>query len=480
VTDLVDRSAFELARMIRDREVSARELLAASLDRIEVTNPTLNAIVTLVPEMAEAWAAAADEATAAGGELGPLHGLPIAHKDLEPTAGIRTTLGATLTADWVPTEDGLVVQRLRGAGAVTIGKTNVPELGAGSQTFNAVFGATRNPFDPSRTCGGSSGGAAVGLAVGMIPIADGSDMGGSLRNPASFCNIVGLRPSLGRVPSWPTATPLSGLGTAGAMARSVDDLALQMQVLAGPDPRVPISRPESGSAFAPIVGAPPIDLAGRRVAWTPDLGLPVEPAVRAALAGVPDRLTALGCAVEEAMPDLRHAPDVFQVLRAWHFEISGGALHDRDPSAMKDTVRWNIELARSLSLVDHARATMRHAALVERVRRFFAGDDARAGFDVLALPTSQVVPFDVELDWPRSVDGEPMETYIDWMRSCSDITVTGCPAVSVPAAFTPDGLPVGVQFVGPPGADVELLRFAKAWESATGIGGRRATVAGDE
>ena len=470
MTELVDRTAVELAGMIQRREVSARELLDACLARIEEWNPHVNAIPTLVTELAHEWAAEADRLTARGGEPGVLHGLPVAHKDLELTAGIRTTMGSPLLADFVPDEDGLVVQRLRAAGAVTIGKTNTPEFGAGSQTFNPVFGATRNPYDTSKTCGGSSGGAAVALATGMVPIADGSDMGGSLRNPASFCNVVGMRPSSGRVPAWPTATPWSGLGTAGALARTVDDLALQLQVLAGPDARIPISLPEPGSEFARVSAEPPLDPTGLRVAWSPTLGLPVDPAVRAALADVPDRLTALGCHVTEDAPDLRGARDVFQVLRAWHFEISTGAFYDRAPEQLKDTVRWNIELARSLRLTDHARASAGHARLVERVRDFFER------YDVLALPTSQVPPFDVELDWPRTVAGESMETYIDWMRTCCDISVTGCPAVSMPAAFTPDGLPVGLQFVGPPQGDVELLRFARVWEAAEPVGRRRASV----
>lgn len=455
MTDLVRQSAVELTALIATGELSSRELLDASLAQIEEVNPRLNAIVTLVPEMAYEWADAADAAVAAGDDVGPLHGLPIAHKDLAATAGIRTTQGSPLLADDVPDEDDLIVQRLRSAGAVTIGKTNVPELGAGSQTFNEVFGATLNPYDDGKTCGGSSGGAAVALAAFMTPIADGSDMGGSLRNPASFCNIVGLRPSYGRVPAWPNSTPWSGLPTSGAMARSVGDLALQMQVIAGPDPRVPISLPEPGSVFGVDLGG---DLGPVRVAWSPDLGLPVEAAVRDALAFVPGRLEEMGCTVEEAMPDLRDAPEIFQTLRSWHFEISGGALYDHAPDQVKDTVRWNIDEARRRTLVDHGRATKAHAALIERTRSFFDR------FDVLALPTSQVVPFDVDLDWPRDVDGEPMETYIDWMRTCSDITVTGCPAISMPAAFTPEGLPVGVQFVGRPQGDVELLRFARMWE----------------
>jgi amidase len=470
VSDLVDRSAVELAAMIRRREVSARELLDATFARIDSWNPHVNAIPTLVPDMAVEWADEADRRTAAGGGLGVLHGLPVAHKDLELTAGIRTTMGSPLLADFVPDEDGLVVRRMRAAGAVTIGKTNTPEFGAGSQTFNPVFGATRNPYDTAVTCGGSSGGAAVALATGMLPIADGSDMGGSLRNPASFCNVVGLRPAVGRVPSWPTSTPWSGLGTAGAMARTVDDLALQLQAIAGPDPRVPISLPERGSIFARVTADPPLDPAALRVAWTPTLGLPVDRAVRTALADVPDRLATLGCDVVEDAPDLSGARDIFQTLRAWHFEISAGTFYDRAPDRLKDTVRWNIELARSLRLTDHAKASVAHVRLLERVREFFDR------YDVLALPTTQVPPFDVELDWPRTVDGEPMETYVDWMRSCCDISVTGCPAVSMPAAFTPDGLPVGVQFVGRPRGDVDLLRFARLWERAYPVGGRRATV----
>ncbi|MAT04145.1 MAG: amidase [Acidimicrobiaceae bacterium] len=469
MSDLCDRSAVELAAMIRGREVSAREVLAASLQRIAAVNPQLNAVVTLVPELAEQWATAADDAVARGDDLGPLHGLPVLHKDLEATAGIRTTFGSPLFRDFVPDVDGSTVERLRAAGAVTLGKTNTPEFGAGSQTFNSVFGATRNPYDTGRTCGGSSGGAAVALSTGMVSIADGSDMGGSLRNPASFCNLVGLRPSAGRVPSWPTRTPWSPLPTAGAMARTVDDLALQMQALAGPDPRVPISLPDHGSVFASVIEQPLDDLAELRVAWTPDLGLPTDADVRDALSFVPDRLSDLGCRVSEDAPDLSDAGDVFQVLRAWHFELTAGEWYDRSPDQLKDTVRWNVELARSLDLTDHARAAARHADIVERVRRFFER------YDVLALPVAQVSPFPVEIEWPTEVEGVTMTTYIDWMRSCSDISVTGCPAMSMPAGFTPGGLPVGVQFVGRPHGDVELLRFAKAWERAVPAGRVRAT-----
>ena len=455
MTDLTEHSAVELARMIRDREVSASELLDACLARIEAVNPQLNAIVTLAPDIARERAAACDQAVVDGAALGPLHGLPVAHKDLELTAGVRTTFGSPVFADFVPTEDGLTAARMGAAGAVVLGKTNTPEFGAGSHTFNEVFGRTMNPYDLGRTCGGSSGGAAVALATHMIPIADGSDMGGSLRNPAAFCNVVGLRPSYGRVPGWPNRTPWSGLGTPGVMARSIDDLALQMQAVAGPDERVPISLPEPASIFA---GVTDLDVAGVRVAWTPDLGLPVATDIRDALSFVPAHLEALGCHVSEAMPDLHDAGEIFQTLRAWQFEISAGELYDARQDDLKDTVRWNVEAGRRRTMQDHARATVAHAALIERVHRFFGE------YDVLALPTTQVSPFDIELDWPRTVDGVEMDTYIDWMRSCSDITVTGCPAISMPAAFTPDGLPVGVQFVGRPQGDVDLLRFARSWE----------------
>jgi amidase len=436
-------------------------LLVAHLDRIERVNPALNAIVTLVPEMAIGWASAADDRFAAGEEVGPLHGLPVAHKDLELTAGIRTTMGSPLFADHVPTEDALVVQRLRAAGAITVGKTNTPEFGAGSQTFNRVFGPTRNPYDPSKTCGGSSGGAAVALATCMVPIADGSDMGGSLRNPASFCNVVGLRPSPGRVPSWPTVTPWTVLSSAGPMGRTVADVALQMRALAGADPRAPISLSEPGSVFDVELRT---DVDGWRVAWSEDLGLPVDPAVRSALTSVPDVLESLGCDVEVAAPDLSDAREIFHVLRAWQMETSLGELYDRHGSELKQTIRWNIEEARRRSLQDHARTSVAHARLVDRVRRFFER------YDVLALPVTQVPPFGLECEWVTEVDGVVMETYIDWMRSCSDISVTGCPAMSVPAGFTPDGLPVGVQFVGPPRGDVDLLRFAYAFEQATRVG----------
>jgi len=459
--DLVYRPATEQVALLRSGELSARELLAAHLDQIARVNPGVNAIVTLVPEIAQVAAAAADERHVAGRLAGPLDGLPVAHKDLVDTAGIRTTSGFTIDADRVPDRNALIVERIRGAGAVTVGKTNTPEHGAGSQTFNEIFGATRNPYDPAKTAGGSSGGAAAALACGMVPIADGSDMGGSLRNPAAFCNVVGFRVSPGRVPSWPKEAAWSHLSVEGPMARTVADVALLLSVMAGPDRRSPISLQDPGSTFAASLAGP---LDGVRVAWSPTLGgLPIAGEVATALAGVPTVMADLGWDVSEATPDLSDAAEIFQVLRAWQFELTLGSVYDAHGDALKDTIRWNIEEARRRPMVDHAAAAKKHAALFHRVNEFFEA------YDVIACPVTQVAPFDIDVEWVREIDGLPMETYIDWMRSCSDVTLMGCPAISVPAGFTADGLPVGLQLVGPPRDDLGLLRIANAFEAATNV-----------
>jgi amidase len=444
-------TAVHLAAELAGGRVSASEVLQAHLDRIEAVNPAINAIVTLSVERAADDARRADEAFAAGRSIGPLHGLPVAHKDLAMTAGIRTTQGSPIFADHVPVEDELIIARLRAAGCVTVGKTNTPEFGAGSHTFNTVFGTTRNPYDGTRTVGGSSGGAAAALAAGMVPLADGSDLGGSLRNPASFCNVVGLRPTPGTVPSWPTTDPLDSMTTEGPMARTAADVALMLGVIAGPHPYVPIR-----GATGPFE---PLDRSLRelRIAWDPTAGgLPVQADVRQALAGVPTRFIDHGCRVDEGAPDLRHADQIFQTLRAVAFERGLGQLYDTQPEQLKDTIRWNVELARSLTAADVGRAIRNRAALQQRVRDFFED------FDVLVRPTVQVSPFDIDVDWVRQIDGVPMENYLEWMRSCTDITVTGCPAISVPGGFTAAGLPVGLQMIARPGAELLLLQVGHA------------------
>jgi len=467
--DLCFLPATELARRLRARELSAVELMEAHLRQIEAVNPRVNAIVTLLPERAMEGARAADAALARGEAVGPLHGLPIAHKDLVPTKGIPTTFGSPIYADFVPDEDALIVERLRGAGAITIGKTNTPEFGAGSQTFNPVFGPTPNPYDPSKTCGGSSGGAAVALACGLQPLADGSDLGGSLRNPAGYCNVVGFRPSPGRVPSWPTQAAWFPLSVQGPMARTVADVALMLSAIAGPDPRSPIAIAEPGAIFARPLDR---DFRGVRLAWSRDLGgLPVDPRVTAVLEKQRGVFADLGCVVEEAEPDLAGAREVFQAWRAWSFELGHGDELAEHRHQMKDTVVWNIEEGQRLTGPQLARAERRRTELYHAARRFLER------YEFLLLPVSQVPPFDLDIPYPTEIDGVKMETYIDWMRTCSDITVLGLPALSVPAGFTPDGLPVGLQIVGRHQDDLGVLQLAHAFEGATGFWRTRPVVA---
>lgn len=452
-------------------KVSSRELLAAHLRRIEEVNPELNAIVTLTPEIAYQRALAADDAQAKGESLGLLHGLPIAHKDITDTAGVLTTMGSPIYKDRVPEKDDLIVERIRNAGAIMVGKTNTPEFGAGSQTFNEVFGVTSNPYDTSKTCGGSSGGAAVALAARMLPIADGSDLGGSLRNPASFCNVVGFRPSGGRVPTVPTSNLWMPMATKGPMARTVSDISLFMQAIAGPHQLAPSSNIESPDIFS---GSLERNFEGTTVAWSPDLGgLPVDPAVRTALASVPDRLSNLGCEVVEKWPDLSDAPEIFQTLRAEIFAHSYASLLKTHRDQLKATVIWNAEKGLAMSMKDHGEACFKQAQMFAELQHFMAD------IDFLACPVTQVPPFSKEIEYPKEIEGIRFDTYIDWMRSCSDITTTTHPAISVPAGFTPEGLPVGLQIVGKSRDDRSVLELAYAFEQATGIGQRRPPLLDD-
>jgi amidase len=462
-------STVEMARLIRARKLSAREALAAHLTQIGRVNPKVNAIVTLVPEMAADAAAKADEKQAHKEKLGPLHGLPVAHKDLIQTRGIRTTFGSPLYKNNVPTEDDLIVERLRRAGAISIGKTNTPEFGAGSQTFNTVFAATRNPYDLTKTCGGSSGGAAVALACGLVPVADGSDTGGSLRNPAAFCNVVGFRPSIGRVPDPKAAFGWFTLGTSGCLGRSVADLALVLSTIAGPDSRAPLSIHEPGERFAR-----PLDRGFKdvRVAWFRNLGgVPFDPRVRTIVDGHRRTFEALGCIVEQAEPDFAPAEIAFRVLRAWNSANSHGALLREHPDAFKDTLKGEIEEGLRLTGVDVARAETAHAQLWRRFQAFLEK------YEYFVLPTTQLPPFDVDTPYPSRIAGVKFDTYIDWMKSCWYISATGNPAASVPAGFTPEGLPVGLQIVGRNNQDFSVLQIAHAFEQATGFGKHAPNIA---
>jgi amidase len=459
-------SARALAQQIRERRVSCREVMGAFLKQIERLNPSINAIVAKLDDQScLALADAADRAVARGDALGPLHGLPIAFKDLEAAVGFPFTRGSPIFKDVMPAEDTVVVERLRRAGAIAIGKTNVPEFGMGSHTYNKVYGTTRNPYDLSKTAGGSSGGAGAAIAAGMLPLADGGDLGGSLRNPANFNNIVALRPTVGLVPMAPVPLPFVGVAVKGPMARSVSDAGLMLSVLAGADGRDPSCYPSTPAIFGRSLAR---DCRGVRVAWAPDLGgLPLDPRVRAVLDSRRQVFEDLGCIVEDACPDLGHVDEIFLTLRAWSSWNVNGALLAEHRGEMKPEAVWDIEAGARLTGTDVARALMRHGALLERVRRF----QERHEFIVCAV--NQVPPFDAILDWPKSIDGVAMENYVAWMKSAYWISTTCRPAASVPAGFTPEGLPVGIQIVGRHRDDVGVLRMAYAFEAATGVGLRR-------
>ena len=456
--DLCFTPAAELARRLHARELSARELLDAYLDRIGRVNPELNAIVTLAEEQAARQAAEADKAAVRGAALGPLHGLPIAVKDLADTAGIRTTYGSPLFADHVPDADAPHVAALRSAGAVIIGKTNTPEFGAGSQTFNPVFGVTRNPWNPLLTPGGSSGGAAAAVAAGLLPFADGSDLAASVRNPAAMCAVFGLRTTPGLVGSEDPERDdvFDPLGVVGPIARTAGDAALLLSALRGRDPGLPLARP--GAAAADAERGPSFDsVAGLRIAWSASLGgLPVEPEVTRVLGQARATLAGAGAIITDAEPSLADADEVFQVLRGVRMAGSFGPLLRSHRDQLKDMLVWNIEYGLALTAAQIAAAQRRRSAIFGRMKAFLRD------YDVLATPTVQVLPFGTEHDWVTEIDGVPQETYIDWLRSCSRITVTAHPAVSVPAGLSAGGLPAGLQLVGRYGTDERLLSIAGA------------------
>jgi amidase len=462
-------SAVEMAQLIRSKRLSAREALAEHLKQIDRVNPKVNAIVTLAAEMATKAAADADELQARGEILGPLHGLPVAHKDLIDTRGIRTTYGSLLLKDNIPTEDNLLVERMRRAGAILVGKTNTPEFGAGSQTFNKVFGATRNPYDLTKTCGGSSGGAAVALACGMVPVASGSDTGGSLRNPAAFCNVVGFRSSIGRVPNPKAGFGWSTLSTNGCLGRSVADLALAFSTIAGPDANTPLSINEPGEVFArPLARS----FRGVRVAWFKDLGgVPLDPRVRAVVDAHRATFESLGCIVEQAEPDFAPAEISFRTLRAWNDAAGYGKLLEQHPDAFKATLKDDIERGLKLSGQDIAQAEVAHSLMWRRFQAFLAK------YEYFILPTTQVPPFDIATEYPTEIAGVHFDNYIDWMKACWYISATGNPAASVPAGFTPEGLPVGIQIVGRDKQDFSVLQLAFAFEQATGFGKKHPPIA---
>ena len=460
MAELTDFGAAALSRMLDRRETSAAEVMAATLARIEAVNPALNAIVSLRdPDSLMAEARAAD----AGPRRGWLHGLPMAVKDLQAVAGIRSTMGSPLFADLVPAADEMLPRRLRAAGAILIGKTNVPEFGLGSQSHNPVFGATATPYDTSRTAGGSSGGAASALAARMLALADGSDMMGSLRNPAAFCNVYGMRPSYGLVPHDPRGDSfLHQLSTDGPMARNVEDMAALLETLAVPDPRLPhTGRPD------PFAEALDIDPKGLRIGWLGDWGgaYPMEPGIVAQCEAALGQFEAMGCEVTPLDAPFPAAKlwESWTTLRSWAV-AARLAPHYAD-TAQRDLLKpeaiWEIERGLALSAMEA------HAASVIRSDWFARAATLFERFDALVLPSAQVWPFDKTLPWPREVAGRPMDSYHRWMEVVVPVSLIGLPAISVPAGFGAAGLPTGLQLIGPRGADRALLRLAQAWHRAT-------------
>ena len=455
--EIVDHTAVELAGLLRSRELSARDVMTAHLDRIDQVNPQVNAIVSMrdrADVLADADAADAQK------PMGPLHGLPVAVKDLEDVAGLPTRSGSLVTSTQLAAADGFIAAQLRAAGAIIIGKTNTPEFGTGSHTFNEVFGVTRNPWDLSKSAGGSSGGAAAALASRMLPIADGSDLGGSLRNPAGFCNVVGLRPTIGRVAlsaATSTSTHLIRLGVRGPMGRTVADTALLLSALAGPQADDPLSLTDDPAIFR----APLPTTTSARLAWGGDLGLfTAEAEVLGLCRQAAKQITAAGGTFSEAAPDLSASMQIFRTLRGLAYRQLGQAIPRDRWSLMKATVLENIEFGLSITVDDVLRAEALRAQVHVEMTKFF--DE----YDVLALPAAQVAPFPVETEFPMEIDGVAMADYLDWMTTCCVITPTGCPALSLPAGFTSAGLPVGLQLVARVGNDRALLEAAAALEAA--------------
>jgi amidase len=464
-TEIVSLDAIALARAIKSKQLSCVEVMNAYLDQIDRLNSRVNAIVSLQPrEILIAEAKNRDAQLARGEHLGWMHGFPHAVKDLEPTAGIRTTMGSPLFKNFVPTADSIMVERIRRAGGIIIGKTNVPEFGLGSQTYNPVFGTTLNAYDQSKTCGGSSGGAAVALALRMVPVADGSDNGGSLRNPAAFNNLFGFRTSFGRVPSQFLEVFMPSISVHGPMARTVPDLAMFLSVIAGYDARTPLSIREDPAEFARPL---PRDFKGTRIGWVGDFGgkMPFDPGVLDLCKGALRAFEPIGCIVEPAMPDYPLEPvwNSWCTIRAWQIASEFNRPYaDPDKRAqMKPELQWEIESGLKTSALDVAGAFRVRTAWYHAVRRFFEK------YDFMIAPAGQVFPFDATVHWPKEVGGASMDTYHRWMEVMIPISMSGCPALSAPAGFNEHGLPMGIQIVGPNHAELACMQLAYAYDQAT-------------
>jgi amidase len=466
VPGIVGMDAVALSAAIRSKRVSCAEVMAATLDHIDRINPRVNAIVSLRDRDRLVEEARARDAELARGEWhGALHGFPLAVKDLTATKGIPTTQGSRIFKDFVPAADAIVVERMKAAGGIVIGKTNTPEFGLGSNTYNDVFGRTLNSYDQSRSAGGSSGGAGVAVALRMLAVADGTDHGGSLRNPAAWNNVFGLRPSYGRVPAQTPDAFYAYMGVAGPMARSVPDLAMLLSVQAGYDPRMPLSNRQDPAAFA---GDLRRDFKGARIAWSGDFGgaIPFEPGVLDLCRSALKTFEELGCAVEEAWPD--YPIDAvwanWRTLRAWQTGNALKALYN-DPAKralMKPEALFEVESGEKLSAFQIFDASAVRTAWYQAVRSFFER------YDFFVLPAGQVFPFEASVDWPKEVAGRRMDTYHRWMEVMVTVTMSNCPALAVPAGFNARGLPMGLQIVAANQRELDCLQLGLAYDEATG------------
>lgn len=446
--DLALLPAAALARLVREREVSPVEVLDACLARVESLNPTLNAVVTVNPRAREE-AAELERRLLRGEELGPLGGLPVGIKDVTEVAGLRTTYGSPLFSDNVPSEDALVVRRLRAAGAVILGKTNTPEFAAGGNTFNPVFGRTRNPWNPERSAGGSTGGGACGLAAGMIALAEGTDLGGSLRIPASFCGVVGLRPSVGMVPTVPSGYLWDTLQVTGVMGRAAEDVALALGAVAGASDLSPLAQPVEGRDFVGAVRN--ADPKGLRLAYCPDLaGIGIDPEVERVCREAVRALEAAGATVEVIELDLSYARKAFLALRGLWF-VSMLNAHLDKLEHFGPNVANNVRAGLATTLEEVGAAERARRRIWEEFRELFRT------YDHLLTPTMAVPPFPVEENYPRTVGGREMETYVDWIAPTFVLSMTGLPVGSVPAGLDPEGMPVGLQVVGRPRGEEGVL-----------------------
>ena len=468
MSEILFAPARELAAAIRERRLSSVEVVGAFLDRIDAVDRRINAVTTRVPrEEALAKAEAADRAVAAGEPLGPLHGLPIAIKDLMDVAGLPTTHGSVPFAQAPPAKaDSLMAQRLRAAGVIFVGKTNTPELGLGTLTFNGVFGPTRNPWDTRKNAGGSSGGAAAAVAAGMLPFADGSDSGGSIRYPAAFCNLVGLRPTPGRIPSGRDGDAWSPHGVLGPIARDAADAGLLLSALAGPQERAPLSLDEDPAQFLDVR---PAALEGLRIAWSPSGGgLPVDPEVTRVLDATLGKLAGQGARIDELEPDLfADADECWQIVEMLGFLEAADELVEEHGRDLRRDLVANVEEGRALSAREIARGFRLRTEIFRATARLLRD------YDVLALPATPLVSVPAGRTWPTEIAGTHFDRYFLWQRLACRVTVTAHPCLSVPGGFSADGLPVGLQLVGRHRGDLELLRIAAAIEEATGYGERR-------